>query len=282
MGRDSRSRSRRGTQYHHQSGRRSPSHGRSDSGAVHPVHMIDEYQGCGWETNPIWKPFWQTGDSPVKFWPKLPLKIRFVCWLQFSTLRNHWLALTKDSVGPVNSDGQLCAFHEFRKFWRSVRSYCRRLLLMDVSGLHASSNFRTIYLGISNYFWCGFWVNGRLLHCFWLLTIRPNVGSLAFFISCTCLRIWTFEWWSQTNVVHMRLHWTGDFWFEAQKLRFSYVSNLVHVNTDLCWNVGESERIALAIHRFNHLRIFLLHMLGSDTLMKFECSELLHIMTTYF
>ena len=21
---------------------------------------------------------------------------------------------------------------------------------------------------------------------------------------------WIFEWWSQINVVHMRLHWTGD------------------------------------------------------------------------
>ena len=58
----------------------------------------------------------------------------------------------------------------------------------DVSGLHASSNFRTIYLGISNNFWCGFWVNGQLLHCFCLLIIRLNVGSLAFLISCTCLR----------------------------------------------------------------------------------------------
>ena len=58
----------------------------------------------------------------------------------------------------------------------------------DVSGLHASSNFRTIYLGISNNFWCGFWVNGQLLDCFCLLIIRLNVGSLAFFISCTCLR----------------------------------------------------------------------------------------------
>ena len=81
----------------------------------------------------------------------------------------------------------------------------------DVSGLHASSNFRTIYLGISNNFWCGFWVNGQLLHCFCLLIIRLNVGSLAFFIHFLHLpQNWIFEWWSQINVVHMRLHWTGD------------------------------------------------------------------------
>ena len=23
---------------------------------------------------------------------------------------------------------------------------------------------------------------------------------------------WTFEWWSQTNVVYMRLHWIGEFY----------------------------------------------------------------------
>ena len=60
----------------------------------------------------------------------------------------------------------------------------------DVSGLHASSNFRTIYLGISNNFWCGFWVNGQLLHCFCLLIIRLNVGSLAFFAPASELDFW--------------------------------------------------------------------------------------------
>ena len=81
----------------------------------------------------------------------------------------------------------------------------------DVSGLHASSNFRTIYLGISNNFWCGFWVNRQLLHCSCLLIIRLNVGSLAFFIHFLHLpQNWIFEGWSQINVVHMRLHRTGD------------------------------------------------------------------------
>ena len=54
-------------------------------------------------------------------------QIRFLAAVQH--VKNQGLALTKDSVGPVNSDGQLCAFHEFRTFSKSVRSYCRRLLL---------------------------------------------------------------------------------------------------------------------------------------------------------
>ena len=72
------------------------------------------------------------------------------------------------------------------------------------------SIFRTIYLEISNNFWCGFWVNRQLLqllHCFCLLIIRLNVGSLAIFHFLHLPQNLTFEWWSQ---VYMRLHWTGD------------------------------------------------------------------------
>ena len=107
-------------------------------------------------------------------------------------VKNQWLDLTKDSVGPVNSDGQLCAFHEFRDFSKNLLGpTVGDCYWLDVSGLHVSCHFRSIYLGIFNKFWCGFWVNGQLLHCFCLLIIRlnVNVGSLAFLVSCTCLRV---------------------------------------------------------------------------------------------
>ena len=177
---------------------------------------------------------------------------------------------------------------------------------------------------------------------------------------------WTFEWWSQTNVVHMRLQWTGDFYIGSTWLRFFCVSNLAHANTNnmYCnswlslnqplnsgvnetittnfafflsvlnaempnitwqafqqtlrpiynwpwitpllkrWRIGKNrfgftsvrptvefgrklvrrykkrtraQHCSLFDQQFdNHLRIFrLLYMLGSDTLMKFECSKLL-------
>ena len=180
---------------------------------------------------------------------------------------------------------------------------------------------------------------------------------------------WTFEWWSQTNVVYMRLHWFGEFYIGstettvflreqsrtrkykqhvAQQLAFfepaiklwckrdnfyqfcifpvrSQCGDAEHrlsleqalqqtlrpiynwpwINPLLKrWRIGKSrfgftsvnptvafgrrlvrrykkrtraQHCSLFEQRFdNHLRIFrLLYMLGSDTLMKFECSKLL-------
>ena len=84
---------------------------------------------------------------------------------------------------------------------------------MDVSGLHVSFNFRTTYLGISNNFWCGFWVNGQLLHCFyWHIINQTQRRILSIFRVLHLPQYWTFEWWSQTNVVYMRLHWIGEFY----------------------------------------------------------------------
>ena len=180
---------------------------------------------------------------------------------------------------------------------------------------------------------------------------------------------WTFEWWSQTNVVYMRLHWIGEFYIGstettvflreqsrtrkykqhvAQQLAFfepaiklwckrdnfyqfcifplrSQCGDAEHrlsleqalqqtlrpiynwpwINPLLKrWRIGKSrfgftsvnptvafgrrlvrrykkrtraQYCSLFEQQFdNHLRIFrLLYMLGSDTLMKFECSKLL-------
>ena len=108
---------------------------------------------------------------------------------------------------------------------------------MDVSGLHVSFNFRTTYLGISNNFWCGFWVNGQLLHCFYWHIIKLSVGSSAFFASCTCLSTGRLsgghkQTWCICDYIGLE-----NFILGARKLRFFCESNLAHANTNnMCRN----------------------------------------------
>ena len=108
---------------------------------------------------------------------------------------------------------------------------------MDVSGLHVSFNFRTTYLGISNNFWCGFWVNGQLLHCFYWHIIKLSVGSSAFFASCNCLSTGRLsgghkQTWCICDYIGLENSILG-----ARKLRFFCESNLAHANTNnMCRN----------------------------------------------
>ena len=108
---------------------------------------------------------------------------------------------------------------------------------MDDSGLHVSFNFRTTYLGISNNFWCGFWVNGQLLHCFYWHIIKLSVGSSAFFASCTCLSTGRLsgghkQTWCICDYIGLENSILG-----ARKLRFFCERNLAHTNTNnMCRN----------------------------------------------
>ena len=135
-------------------------------------------------------------------------------------VKNQWLALTKDSVGPVNSDGQLCAFHEFRTFSKSVRSYCRRLLLNGCQWIacllqfsnNLPWNFQQFLMWILSQ-----WAATSLLLLAYNQTQR-RILSIFDFLHLP--QNWTFEWWSQTNVVYMRLHWTGDFYIGSMEIHW--------------------------------------------------------------
>ena len=83
---------------------------------------------------------------------------------------------------------------------------------MDDSGLHVSFNFRNNLP----------WNLQQLL--MWILSQWTATSLLLLAYNQTQRRIlsifrvlhlpqyWTFEWWSQTNVVYMRLHWIGEFY----------------------------------------------------------------------
>ena len=49
---------------------------------------------------------------------------------------------------------------------------------------------------------------------------------------------WTFEWWSQTNVVYMRLHWIGEFYIGSTETTvFLREKSRTHTNTNnMCRN----------------------------------------------
>ena len=97
---------------------------------------------------------------------------------------------------------------------------------MDVSGLHVSFNFRTTYLGISNNFWCGFWVNGQLLHCFYWHIIKLSVGSSAFSrpAPASVLDVWVVV----TNIYAITLDWRilyweqGNYGFSAREISHTH------------------------------------------------------------
>ena len=116
----------------------------------------------------------------------------------------------QNSVGPVNSDGQLCAFHEFRTFSKSVRSYCRRLLLNGCQWIACLLQFsNNLPWNLQPFLMCilSQWTSTSLLLLAYNQTQR-RILSIFHFLHLP--QNWTFEWWSQTNVVYMRLHWTGD------------------------------------------------------------------------
>ena len=272
-------------------------------------------------------------------------------------------------MGPVNSDGQLCAFHEFRTFSKSVRTHGRRLLLNGCRFIACLLQFSPILpwnLQQILMWTLSQWTVTSLLLSAYVQTHRRILSIFQF------LRLpqqWTFDWWLQSNVVYMRLHWNGDFYigstestvflreqsrtrkyrqhvlqqlafFEpAIKLRYrrdnfyqfcifpidfqcgaaenrlSREQALQHTFRPVYnwpwitpllkrWQIGRNrfgcasirptvevgrklvrryrkrtrgQHCSLFRQQFtNNLRIFhLLHMLGSDTLMKFECSKLL-------
>jgi hypothetical protein len=103
---------------------------------------------------------------------------------------------------------------------------------MDVSGLHVSCHFSI------NLPWnlqqVLMWVLGQWTATALLLLAHNQTQRriLSIFRFLHLPQSWTFEWRSPTHVVHMRLHWSGDFTFGGRKLRFFCVSNLVHVNAD--------------------------------------------------
>ena len=149
--------------------------------------------------------------------------------------------MTKDSVGPVNSDGQLRASHEFSKFSRSDRSYCRRLLLNGRQWIACLLQFSSFKFSNN-----GPWNVQQFL--MWILSQWTATSLLLLAYNQTQRRIlsifhvlhlpqnWTLEWWSQNVAnkcgVYPMIFDLGTLTLEVQKLSFSYVSNLVHVNTD--------------------------------------------------
>ena len=132
----------------------------------------------------------------------------YPCWCcpQRNSIKNQWLDLTKASVGPVNFDGQMCIFHDFRHFFMTSDNF-RNLFgpmvddcyWMDVELLHAFYNFRPICLGIFSKYWCADWVNGLLLLL--LYCVHSDSLSDPQHFQFLCLpEQWTFEWWPQPNV----------------------------------------------------------------------------------
>ena len=129
----------------------------------------------------ILRPFCQIGVLPVRFWVRLPQKIKFVCWLPSSMSKTDLVCpktMWDLSIGMGNCVLFMNSPNNIQDTFGTAVEDCYWL---DVSGLHVFFNFQCRFLGTFSKFWCGFSVNGQLHTFCYVHTSSHIVGSLVFF-----------------------------------------------------------------------------------------------------